>query len=70
MVVCRFQGFVGTSLVCEGELTGVALPVEALQTSAANDDSDCRVRASREPLVSETHSQQVRSHGPPRTSQD
>jgi 3-hydroxyacyl-[acyl-carrier-protein] dehydratase len=26
MVNCRFQGFVGDSLVCEGELAGVALP--------------------------------------------
>ena len=26
MVVCRFQEFVGTTLVCEGELTGIALP--------------------------------------------
>jgi 3-hydroxyacyl-[acyl-carrier-protein] dehydratase len=31
MVNCRFQGFVGTSLVCEGEITGVALPVAAVQ---------------------------------------
>lgn len=31
MVACRFQGFVGETLVCEGELTGVALPVEAVQ---------------------------------------
>jgi 3-hydroxyacyl-[acyl-carrier-protein] dehydratase len=31
MVACRFQGFVGESLVCEGELAGVALPVEAVQ---------------------------------------
>ncbi len=30
MVTCRFQGFVGDSLVCEGELSGVALPAEAL----------------------------------------
>jgi 3-hydroxyacyl-[acyl-carrier-protein] dehydratase len=31
MVVCRFQEFVGTSLVCEGEITGIALPMEMLQ---------------------------------------
>ena len=31
MVACRFQGFVGASLVCEGEIAGVALPVEAVQ---------------------------------------
>ena len=31
MVVCRFQEFVGTSLVCEGEITGVALPAQMLQ---------------------------------------
>ena len=31
MVACRFQGFVGELLVCEGELAGVALPVEAVQ---------------------------------------
>jgi 3-hydroxyacyl-[acyl-carrier-protein] dehydratase len=35
MVACRFEGFVGESLVCEGELAGVALPVEALPSSAA-----------------------------------
>jgi 3-hydroxyacyl-[acyl-carrier-protein] dehydratase len=34
MVSCRFQGFVGESLVCEGELAGVALPA-ALPTNAA-----------------------------------
>ncbi len=33
MVNCRFQGFVGDSLVCEGELAGVALPAAALPTS-------------------------------------
>jgi 3-hydroxyacyl-[acyl-carrier-protein] dehydratase len=32
MVACRFQGFVGMTLVCEGELTGVALPFEAVQS--------------------------------------
>jgi 3-hydroxyacyl-[acyl-carrier-protein] dehydratase len=34
MVSCRFQGFVGDSLVCEGELAGVALPAAALPTAA------------------------------------
>jgi hypothetical protein len=33
MVNCRFQGVVGESLVCEGELTGVALPAAALASS-------------------------------------
>ena len=33
MVQCRFQGFVGTTLVCEGEVTGIALPVDQLQAS-------------------------------------
>lgn len=35
MVVCRFQEFVGESIVCEGEVTGIALPVDALQQPAA-----------------------------------
>jgi 3-hydroxyacyl-[acyl-carrier-protein] dehydratase len=35
MVNCRFQGFVGESLVCEGELSGVALPATVLPTNAA-----------------------------------
>jgi 3-hydroxyacyl-[acyl-carrier-protein] dehydratase len=35
MVVCRFQEFVGTTLVCEGEMTGIPLPLELLQQSAA-----------------------------------
>jgi 3-hydroxyacyl-[acyl-carrier-protein] dehydratase len=30
MVVCRFEGFVGSRLVCEGELHGVPLPVAEL----------------------------------------
>ena len=34
LVVCRFQGFVDGSLVCEGEITGVALPIDALQQPA------------------------------------
>lgn len=28
----RFQGFVSGSLVCEGEVTGVALPTEAVKS--------------------------------------
>jgi 3-hydroxyacyl-[acyl-carrier-protein] dehydratase len=35
MVVCRFQEFVGESIVCEGEVTGIALPVDAMQLPAA-----------------------------------
>jgi 3-hydroxyacyl-[acyl-carrier-protein] dehydratase len=31
MVVCRFQEFVNASLVCEGEVTGIALPAQMLQ---------------------------------------
>jgi 3-hydroxyacyl-[acyl-carrier-protein] dehydratase len=34
LVVCRFQEFVGTSLVCEGEVTGVALPADVLQANS------------------------------------
>lgn len=30
MIVCRFQGVVGTSVVVEGELKGIPLPVDAL----------------------------------------
>jgi 3-hydroxyacyl-[acyl-carrier-protein] dehydratase len=30
MLVCRFQGFVGQTLVCEGRIKGIPLPVEAL----------------------------------------
>ncbi len=30
MIVCRFQGFVGQTLVCEGRIKGIPLPVEAL----------------------------------------
>jgi 3-hydroxyacyl-[acyl-carrier-protein] dehydratase len=37
MVVCRFQEFVGESLVCEGELTGIPLPLDMLQQSAEKD---------------------------------
>ena len=35
LVVCRFQEFVGTTLVCEGEVTGIPLPVEVLQAGTA-----------------------------------
>jgi 3-hydroxyacyl-[acyl-carrier-protein] dehydratase len=35
LVVCRFQEFVGTNLVCEGEVTGIALPAEMMQTGMA-----------------------------------
>jgi 3-hydroxyacyl-[acyl-carrier-protein] dehydratase len=31
MVAAKFQGFVGESLVCEGELAGVALPASVVQ---------------------------------------
>lgn len=31
MIACRFQGFVGTSRVCEGEIRGVPLPVDELR---------------------------------------
>ncbi len=30
MVRCRFQGFVGENLVCEGQLRGIPIPVDAL----------------------------------------
>jgi 3-hydroxyacyl-[acyl-carrier-protein] dehydratase len=40
MVVCRFEAYVGDSVVCEGELSGVALPVDQLRGSAStNSDS-------------------------------
>ncbi len=32
MVAAKFQGFVGESLVCEGELAGVALPASVVQS--------------------------------------
>lgn len=35
MITCRFQGFVGENLVCEGEIRGVPLPVEELRAAAA-----------------------------------
>src|SRR5688572_25359114 len=31
LVVCRFQEFVGGSLVCEGKVTGIALPAKMMQ---------------------------------------
>ena len=36
MVVCRFQEFVDASLVCEGEITGIALPTEVLLPDSAS----------------------------------
>jgi 3-hydroxyacyl-[acyl-carrier-protein] dehydratase len=35
MVVCKFQEFVGTTLVCEGELTGIALPPDIFDIGTA-----------------------------------
>jgi 3-hydroxyacyl-[acyl-carrier-protein] dehydratase len=35
LVVCKFQEFVGTTLVCEGELTGIALPSDIFKSDAA-----------------------------------
>ena len=35
LVTCRFQQFVGTTLVCDGEVTGIPLPDEVLQASSA-----------------------------------
>jgi 3-hydroxyacyl-[acyl-carrier-protein] dehydratase len=41
MVVARFQEYVGTTLVCEGEVTGIALPTsvlpEGMTTAKGND---------------------------------
>ncbi|MCH2115481.1 MAG: beta-hydroxyacyl-ACP dehydratase [Pirellulales bacterium] len=37
MMSSRFQGFVKNSLVCEGEIRGVPLPVDQLKQDAAND---------------------------------
>jgi 3-hydroxyacyl-[acyl-carrier-protein] dehydratase len=36
IIVCRFQGFVGTNLVLEGILKGIPIPVEALATLHEN----------------------------------
>ena len=38
MITCRFQGFVKESLVCEGEIRGIPLPVDELR-SGANSQS-------------------------------
>lgn len=35
MIRCRFQCFVGQNLVCEGELRGIPIPVEALRDAQA-----------------------------------
>jgi 3-hydroxyacyl-[acyl-carrier-protein] dehydratase len=35
MVVCRFQEFVGATLVSEGEITGIALPDNVIQSTSA-----------------------------------
>jgi len=35
MMSSRFQGFVETSLVCEGEIRGVPLPIDQLQNGSA-----------------------------------
>jgi len=37
MIVSRFQGFVRDSVVVEGELKGIPIPVEALQTPSADE---------------------------------
>ncbi|MGI9428581.1 MAG: 3-hydroxyacyl-ACP dehydratase FabZ family protein [Bythopirellula sp.] len=34
MITCRFEGFVGENLVCEGEIRGVPLPVDELRANA------------------------------------
>lgn len=34
MITCRFEGFVGEDLVCEGEIRGVPLPVDELRANA------------------------------------
>lgn len=36
MCVSRFQEFVGDTLVCEGEIKGIALPVDALKQAQAS----------------------------------
>ncbi|HEX6962799.1 MAG TPA: 3-hydroxyacyl-ACP dehydratase FabZ family protein [Lacipirellula sp.] len=35
LVACRFQEFVGESLVCEGQITGIALPAKMLEEGMA-----------------------------------
>lgn len=37
IVMCRFQAFVGTNLVCEGKISGIPLPTDMLRNSAASD---------------------------------
>lgn len=37
MIVSRFQGFVRDSVVVEGELKGIPIPVEALQTPSTDE---------------------------------
>ena len=32
MIICRFQSFVGDTLVCEGKIKGIPLPVAALKS--------------------------------------
>ncbi|TWT87435.1 3-hydroxyacyl-[acyl-carrier-protein] dehydratase FabZ [Pseudobythopirellula maris] len=34
MIRCRFQCFVGEALVCEGQLRGIPIPVEALRAAS------------------------------------
>jgi len=54
IVNCRFQSFVGSTLVCEGELVGVPLPVDAL--TAANSSGRGLGFGSRQgSKVSQTH---------------
>jgi 3-hydroxyacyl-[acyl-carrier-protein] dehydratase len=33
LITCRFQEFVGQSLVCEGEIRGIPLPIEELRAA-------------------------------------
>jgi hypothetical protein len=35
MITCRFEGFVRETMVCEGEIRGIPLPVEELRAQAA-----------------------------------
>ncbi len=34
MVVCRFQCFVGETMVCDGQMRGIPIPVDSLQQEA------------------------------------
>jgi 3-hydroxyacyl-[acyl-carrier-protein] dehydratase len=36
MVVCRFQEFVDNSLICEGEVTGIAIPNVVVEADSAS----------------------------------